>query len=629
MSKGKIIKKENNKSKMEVIESYSDNDIINLLNSINDSGHLKALKIMLDLYVPMNLRSNRNNQVKYGIQTKQAFVDGLKGCPKDVVKNKVEAFKEETGKRYAVIYRLYLEELFDGIEDLDNFSVEDILGEDAIDIFIEINNNRHCPKEYIENWYKYNPYIAINEDIEEKIKNLTYTLADIEESKKIQEIENIKNENINLNKKINELEKMLTKKEEELKSYFDYEEIKEQLNKKKEECQKLEKDNEDKDDKLTEYVSANLDLEIKCEQKDTKIKDLENENRDLKYTNKQSERDYKNLLEKYEVVSNKKSFSGDAEKMKKNLEQQLNEKQVKIDELEKENDELRESNEDIIRLKDENKKLKGRETGIIRDLKSLILSDKDFQKKFKRIILENKPICEFIVRNIPDLKEGIEQEVASRREQREFDRERKKYVTDYNVNTITNKTMINYTDLEKKYNKFCTENGINPIHNLWKRIQEETFFIFEDDSIVKLLKNGNYNINIERVSVKPNWYGINDWFGEFSDGEFKPSKTDISDFYLNAKENPDELGILVLDNFNLIPPEVYIEPFIKDIDCNGYVNLVSPETVIVEGYEFMTIEQLDNLKYFFIKRNNADSSFMIPTDLQKYELKGDTNGTGL
>ena len=591
------------KSKMEVIRSYADKDIINVLNFIKDSNNLKALKVILDLYVPIDLNNNRNNQIKYGIKTKQAFVDGLKGCPKNVVKNKIDAFKKETEQRYTFIYRMYLEELFDSIEDLDNFSVEDILGEDAIDIFVELNMNKHCPKEYIENWYKYNPYIDINEDIERKIENLTFSLADIEKNKQIKEIENFRQEVNNQKTKINEIKNELK-------------EIQEQLKEKEIENEGLKRENEEIEDRLTNYTSDNLELEIKDERQKQQIKELEIKNKELADK-------YNSLLKEYKLLSNKKSFSGDAEKMKNNLEQQIKEKQIRIGELEKENDDLKESNKDIIRLKDENTKLKGRETRNIRDLKSLILSDKDFQKNFKRVILENKPLCEFIVKNIPDLERDINEEVIKRRVLREEERDQKRVaVHKLDTKTIIKKPNVNYGDLEKTYNVFCTENGIEPMSNLWKRIQEETFFIFEDDSIVKLLKNGNYNIDIKRISVETDWHGVKDWFGEFIDGEFIAAKTYISDFYLNVKNNPDKLGILVFDKFNIIPPEIYIESYVSNIDNNGYSEIESMDTYVEYGHEFMTIEKIDNLKYFFIKRNDTDS-FKIPTDLQKYELKGD------
>ena len=399
--------------------------------------------------------------------------------------------------------------------------------------------------------------------------------------------------------------------------------LKIQLKEIKTENEILKKENEDLDDKLTSYTSDILDFEAECENMDNKIKDLEIENDNLKYNKYAVERDYNNLLKKYEELSNKKSFSGDVEKMKNHFEEQLIEKDNIIRELKKDKEELIESNKEIISLQNENSKLKRRETGIIRDLKSLILGNKDFQKKFKRIILEDKPICEFIVRNIPDLKSGVEQEVASRREQREIERERKKVITrNLSNNNIVEKIKVNYNDLKTHYEKFCTDNGIIPISDLWNKIQSETFFIFEEDSLIKLLKNSNYDIDIKRISIEPNWHEMEDWFGKFDDGVFIPSKTDIADFYIDKKENPNKLGILVFDNFNIIPPEIYIKYFIEDIENNGEFWVVDINTPIVEGYEFMSVEHLSNLKYFFIKSKDPDTSFKIPKDLLKYELTG-------
>lgn len=581
--------KEYNKHKMDIIRTYADGDIINMINYIKDHDALKNIRKALDIYVPFILKKSNNNSKKYGLETKQAFVDGLKGCPKEVRKDKINSFQELSEKIYTVFFKLYIEELFSDIEDLDDFSAEDIFGEESLNILIEINNKKHCPKEYIENWYKYNPYIDENVEIEQKIRNLTFSFADMEKNKQLNEIKNLKI----------------------------------QLKEIKTENEILKKENEDLDDKLTSYTSDILDFEAKCENMDNKIKDLEIENDNLKYNKYAVERDYNNLLKKYEELSNKKSFSGDVEKMKNHFEEQLIEKDNIIRELKKDKEELIESNKEIISLQNENSKLKRRETGIIRDLKSLILGNKDFQKKFKRIILEDKPICEFIVRNIPDLKSGVEQEVASRREQREIERERKKVITrNLSNNNIVEKIKVNYNDLKTHYEKFCTDNGIIPISDLWNKIQSETFFIFEEDSLIKLLKNSNYDIDIKRISVEPNWHEMEDWFGKFDDGVFIPSKTDIADFYIDKKENPNKLGILVFDNFNIIPPEIYIKYFIEDIENNGEFWVVDINTPIVEGYEFMSVEHLSNLKYFFIKSKDPDTSFKIPKDLLKYELTG-------
>ncbi len=581
--------KEYNKHKMDIIRTYADGDIINMINYIKDHDALKNIRKALDIYVPFILKKSNNNSKKYGLETKQAFVDGLKGCPKEVRKDKINSFQELSEKIYTVFFKLYIEELFSDIEDLDDFSAEDIFGEESLNILIEINNKKHCPKEYIENWYKYNPYIDENVEIEQKIRNLTFSFADMEKNKQLNEIKNLKI----------------------------------QLKEIKTENEILKKENEDLDDKLTSYTSDILDFEAKCENMDNKIKDLEIENDNLKYNKYAVERDYNNLLKKYEELSNKKSFSGDVEKMKNHFEEQLIEKDNIIRELKKDKEELIESNKEIISLQNENSKLKRRETGIIRDLKSLILGNKDFQKKFKRIILEDKPICEFIVRNIPDLKSGVEQEVASRREQREIERERKKVITrNLSNNNIVEKIKVNYNDLKTHYEKFCTNNGIIPISDLWNKIQSETFFIFEEDSLIKLLKNSNYDIDIKRISIEPNWHEMEDWFGKFDDGVFIPSKTDIADFYIDKKENPNKLGILVFDNFNIIPPEIYIKYFIEDIENNGEFWVVDINTPIVEGYEFMSVEHLSNLKYFFIKSKDPDTSFKIPKDLLKYELTG-------
>ena len=581
--------KEYNKHKMDIIRTYADGDIINMINYIKEHDALKNIRKVLDIYVPFILKKSNNNSKKYGLETKQAFVDGLKGCPKEVRKDKINSFQELSEKIYTVFFKLYIEELFSDIEDLDDFSAEDIFGEQSLNILIEINNKKHCPKEYIENWYKYNPYIDENVEIEQKIRNLTFSFADMEKNKQLNEIKNLKI----------------------------------QLKEIKTENEILKKENEDLDDKLTSYTSDILDFEAKCENMDNKIKDLEIENDNLKYNKYAVERDYNNLLKKYEELSNKKSFSGDVEKMKNHFEEQLIEKDNIIRELKKDKEELIESNKEIISLQNENSKLKRRETGIIRDLKSLILGNKDFQKKFKRIILEDKPICEFIVRNIPDLKSGVEQEVASRREQREIERERKKVITrNLSKNNIVEKIKVNYNDLKTHYEKFCTDNGIIPISDLWNKIQSETFFIFEEDSLIKLLKNSNYDIDIKRISIEPNWHEMEDWFGKFDDGVFIPSKTDIADFYIDKKENPNKLGILVFDNFNIIPPEIYIKYFIEDIENNGEFWVVDINTPIVEGYEFMSVEHLSNLKYFFIKSKDPDTSFKIPKDLLKYELTG-------
>ena len=94
--------KEYNKHKMDIIRTYADGDIINMINYIKDHDALKNIRKALDIYVPFILKKSNNNSKKYGLETKQAFVDGLKGCPKEVRKDKINSFQELSEKIYTV-----------------------------------------------------------------------------------------------------------------------------------------------------------------------------------------------------------------------------------------------------------------------------------------------------------------------------------------------------------------------------------------------------------------------------------------------------------------------------------------------------------------------------------------------
>lgn len=612
---------ENNKTvtyleeKKELVVSASVQELMQILNEISlKDVRPKINNEVLSNFVPPKYRNSKNNAQKFGEETKEYYCKAIRGEVEGTAVINNERYTMQDGALQIFWHKVFSWWCVSNVE-LDTLGKLPIVENPNLINYEQLFKNAinsNVSRETLTTLYKFSPTIPINKEYEEKITKAPFRLA----------LFNRAHDKDDSEEKLTKANERIEELESKLEQYSDYEEIKKQLNQKEEECERIKKENEDLDDKLTDYTSDILDFEAKCENMVNKIKDLEIENDKLKYNN-EYERKYNNLLNKYEELANKKSFSGDAEKMKNHFEEQLIEKDNIIRALEKDKEDLIESNKEIISLQNENSKLKRRETGIIRDLKSLILGNKDFQKKFKRIILEDKPICEFIVRNIPDLKSGVELEVAARREQREITREQKKVITsNLNSNNIIEKIKVNYDDLKTHYEKFCTDNGIVPISDLWNKIQSGTFFIFEEDSLIKLLKNSNYDIDIKRISVEPNWHDMEDWFGKFDDGVFIPSKTEIADFYIDKKENPNKLGILVFDNFNIIPPEIYIKYFIEDIENNGEFWVVDINTPIVEGYKFMSVEQLSNLKYFFIKSKDPDTSFKIPKDLLKYELTG-------
>lgn len=671
MSKDVKKKKDYSKSKMEIIRAYPDNDIIDMINSIKYSVARKELKKALEVYIPRDLKNNKSDTVKYGIKTKQAFVDGLKGCPKDVRKDRIEVFKDLSENIYTIMYRMYLQELFDNIEDLDNFSVEEILDEDSIDIFVELNKKEQCPKEYIENWYKFNPYIEPNKQIEKQIDDLTFTLTDAATKANIKEIKNLKQEITKLNAEI-------ANKEKQIKEFKDIKNenisLKEQLKNKEEECQKFKNDNENLDDKLTDYASTNLDLEIRCKQKDDLVKDIESKNEEL-------EKKYNNLQEKYEKLSNDKTMriqNIDVQKMKESLDNKINVLEEKNKILEEENTSLKESehaggfcnstDSDIQTYKDKINQLELSNERLIKtrisELYAKIQSDRKYQQVIMSLILNDSNAARLVIKHL-GLKDAVIQEgydyydnlmidkrielneltaqiKEMRNQKTELENEKRTVVSKqkedivpqqkisnskpkiklYSYNPIAKfNGNISFKIFERRLAKFYTNDNLNIAQNYFRKIAGEgSFVIVDNDKFLKAFDLKNLGIDICRVCVEPNWHGKDDWFGKFENGEFIPAKTQIADYYAFVKRTKKlPFGFVVFDNFNIIPPEIYIQSFIENMVHNGYDNVLHPN--IAEGHEFAKIERLPNLKYIFIKCQDSDMAFDIPKGLQKYELR--------
>ena len=152
-----------------------------------------------------------------------------------------------------------------------------------------------------------------------------------------------------------------------------------------------------------------------------------------------------------------------------------------------------------------------------------------------------------------------------------------------------------------------------------RKFEKGTFFIIEDETIIDTFEFKKYGIPIIRTSVEIDWHGVEDWFGYYKDGIFIPSKTQISDYYSFVKKNLDlPFGIIVFDNFNKIPPEVYIQTFIENMELNEKYPLVHP--ALAKDDKYINIQKLHNLKYFFIKSKDQNS-FEIPVSMEKYILK--------
>lgn len=166
--------------------------------------------------------------------------------------------------------------------------------------------------------------------------------------------------------------------------------------------------------------------------------------------------------------------------------------------------------------------------------------------------------------------------------------------------------------------------GDKYINSLLKKFKKENFIIVEDeDDILTLINAQRYNFESLYIFPEYDWTSINDWFGHFDNGVFVPSKTKISDYYKFVKDENLPLGIVVFYDFNKILPDMYLEPFIQNINFNKGMDLIHPNAIVNDNsVDFKHIEIPNSLKFVFVK-SKSPNAFDIPYSMKKYEVISD------
>lgn len=385
-----------------------------------------------------------------------------------------------------------------------------------------------------------------------------------------------------------------------------------------------------------------------CEALDNYEQDLEDTDNEEKSSEEESSDE--NDLTKEDLIEEnaylkalvKKLEVSDAQKMKQSLESKISEleRQLELKNSESEFDEDIENEEEKYKDKynslsktlDKIKNLK------IADLDKKICSDKKYQQLIMSLILHNSVASKLLLKHL-DITETTRNIIIDARtqisdlQQQMLDLENGAIQINTNKPDGANNKKINEYSYSPKEPDFSMSQYLKTLKDnielLYEdealnidigKVTDSNFIIVNDERLIEALYMKWYGIPFCRVSAEPGWKSIDDWFGYYDkDGKFVPSKTLISDYYQFVKDTMElPFGVIVFDNFNQIPPEIYIEPFIKNIESNGYYQLANP-VLITDNSEYGTIEKLHNLKYIMIKSTN-DTAFEIPNSMKKYEL---------
>ena len=684
------IKENLSQQKLELIRSYSDDVFLNLINDIKTGKNLRELQNLLDFYVPINLANNKNNQVKYGIKTKQAFIESFKKSVESSTKNKDFAEREKSEFIYTSIYKLSLIENLEKINGFSKYLDTNISSLDFLETFLEWNKKGLCPKEYIEKWYKFDPCIDINEEIEAKINNLTYSLSDLNNKVLLEENEELRQKILKQNELLDEQKqiiKVLKLDQGKEKAIFDN-----KVNHLEEEKLKLQKQNDEKFQKINElkYKIEILDKEKDEAQIAHKLVLSEKESQLAGYISRLEE--YATQLQKYKDATidldnnlenkNKKllessEYIDELLKEIKSYENQIDEYEAQIEEYEeqiesyeefiKNNEEKNaEFNTKVNEILDLKEKIFNMEKALNRtiafkaqDIETKLYSDRKYQQILLSLILSDTRGGNAVIKylnlkdeiiksrsdaggtafekraELVDLQKSIE---ALTKEKENLKIEIRKKLTllhSENKKDVTKKTelykykkqlgfdpRIAYSKFEKNLAEFYTNGDLTVAQSYFRKLATgDNFVIVDNDKFLDAFNLESYGIDICRVSAEPSWNSIDDWFGKFdNEGVFIPAKTQIADYYSFVKNTPElPFGFIVIDNFNLIPPEIYLIPFIDDIVHNGFKNLIH-RNLVKSGEEYARIEKLPNLKFILIKSSNDNFAFEIPQSLRKYEL---------
>ena len=617
-------------NKIKHIRTYKDGDLLSFINEIRGKENRILLNNFLDLFVPDGSKNIKSNVEKYGLKTKQHFLTKFKNdslATSKIQKNIDNKLQETATKVYVNIYLLWLKNQSNISKYIENFDNIDLGSNEFIDKVIEGCKQEKYPKEIVEKFYQYSPFIEIDETIERKISRLKYQYTDfIDELKKDRQfnyaskekIEELENANIELTKEIKNLKNNNTKLINDInKLTKENQEIKEQKDK-----LAVESDSVAEDFKV--ISKENLSLKNENSQLRKEISMIDNISNPLKM--KESLQNKINELNK--IIINKNKEIEDLKYDSQNTDFNNNKISVEYLSLKQQYDKLAN-----IRMQEFDKKIQ---------------EDKKLQQIILKLILNNSTATKLVIEHL-NLKEEVIAEgydfydnemLEKRNELKELQKqaktlenyinqlknEKKNLIETPNVTNSNEVSSVQYKT--KKFNHFIyNPTNQNDYLKIFQNCQDgfiekfnsSNFIIMHEDEFKNSIDLSKANIPICRVIVEHAWHSYKDWFGEYSDGLFCPSKTMVSDYYKFVK-NTSELpfGIIIFEKFNKILPEIYIQPFIEALEQNGFLNLIHPSKVKDDG-EFTTIEKLSKLKYIMLE-STEDNYFKIPTMLEEYRI---------
>lgn len=562
-------------NKLEYIQSFSDEKIISFLNELSNSSLKDKYRGVMDKFVPVNLKHSKQHSKKYGKNTQKKFVSALKG---QLNKNEAHLIRiAEQAMLY--MFGLWVNTCVEFSLDIRNYilSLDKMepgkRDQQILNFLIEKGEQEKISKETLQKFYDFS-MLPLDSGIEAKINACkTASALFIKNMNENEALKNSLDAEKNTCKKINE---KITELQIQLDSLKKYEK--------------------------TDFTKIKASLEKKLEQKDLEIDSLKTEIEDLKALELKNEKlfDENASLKKYKrnFLANFTSKLGEQEFKKAIIDIILDDSDAGKRIIQKLNlqEELMKNCEnyvedEFIAANLELEKLKKERETIKEEIQHL--------KEESNEIKNNNIITQ--IQNLGQKGEG----------KNYFDdkfENIKKPLYSYNKKMFMDKFLenINLSD----------EEAIN-FHN---KIEKENFIIIKDNSLIKEWHKA-CETNITPLNVIPeyDWTSYKDWFGDFIADTFYPSKTLISDYYCYMKNNPEANGIVIFNNFNKIPPEIYLEPFISALDLNGFINIVHPHTELQIHYiNLKSIYKIQNLKYVFVESQDKDA-FDIPESLSKFK----------
>ena len=209
--------------KREAIKNLDNLAIYRFLDQIQEGRKILNENI-LEPFVPKQLKNSKDNSKKYGLQTKERFVDALKGnlegwfsdsknkkrvTPED----KVFIMLPEILLIWAKNNFLYFEKIMNNYKEKYGKESEiDLLGKDFFEFLLIQNQELLISRETLFSYYRFTSFI--DKDIEKRLKNCKSRLDILKDIKK--KINNISEEELNKNiEELSKLQELLKTKEDE------------------------------------------------------------------------------------------------------------------------------------------------------------------------------------------------------------------------------------------------------------------------------------------------------------------------------------------------------------------------------------------------------------------------------